>query len=295
MTAWVAFYPDDYLGDTQDLSLLEHGAYVRLLVAYYASDGKLVSDNRRLYRLCGAFDDDEQRAVDAIVVRYFQAVDGYLRHDRADHEIGRAKHKSEAARKANAVRWESSRNPTGVQTESDRNPTGGNPEVRSDSSPEPEVEVEEEHRTTPQNQNVSTTSPSGSPSPAPDTQDAAQKAGNGDARKTAHRFDEFWAVYPKRRGKADAEKAWKAGRCDQIADTIVGDVRERQRRDHQWLKDDGKFIPYPATYLRNQRWEDEYERSPTSGSGTTIESIEQRAERMAAERKQRLSNQGGQQ
>ena len=34
-----------------------------------------------------------------------------------------------------------------------------------------------------------------------------------------------------------------------------------QRKSEQWVKDDGRFIPYPATYLSQRRWEDEPQRS----------------------------------
>ena len=34
---------------------------------------------------------------------------------------------------------------------------------------------------------------------------------------------------------------------------------ERLKDTEQWQKDDGKFIPYPATWLNGRRWEDEFE------------------------------------
>jgi hypothetical protein len=32
---------------------------------------------------------------------------------------------------------------------------------------------------------------------------------------------------------------------------------EAQKKQEDWRKDGGKFIPYPATYLRQERWDDE--------------------------------------
>ena len=29
------------------------------------------------------------------------------------------------------------------------------------------------------------------------------------------------------------------------------------KRLDQWKKDSGRFVPYPATWLNNRRWEDE--------------------------------------
>jgi len=32
---------------------------------------------------------------------------------------------------------------------------------------------------------------------------------------------------------------------------------EQQKQSEQWSKDGGQFIPLPATWLNNQRWEDD--------------------------------------
>lgn len=39
---------------------------------------------------------------------------------------------------------------------------------------------------------------------------------------------------------------------------------ERQKRSRDWTKEGGQFVPYPATWLNQRRWEDEDE-PPTSG------------------------------
>ena len=69
-------------------------------------------------------------------------------------------------------------------------------------------------------------------------------------------FALFWEKYPRKRAKMDAMKAWKAlqGPPDLIAE-IVADVEWRLY--NEWS--DVHFIPYPATYLRQQRWTDERE------------------------------------
>ena len=69
------------------------------------------------------------------------------------------------------------------------------------------------------------------------------------------RFDEFWACYPKRVGKEPARKAWTriAGANGLAGEIIEGIARWKQNR--QW--DDPRFIPNPATFLNQRRWEDE--------------------------------------
>ena len=70
-------------------------------------------------------------------------------------------------------------------------------------------------------------------------------------------FDKFWTAYPKKVAKKDAEKAWvKLSPSPELLETILAAV-ERQRTTEQWMKQDGRFIPNPATYLNGQRWTDE--------------------------------------
>jgi len=72
-------------------------------------------------------------------------------------------------------------------------------------------------------------------------------------------FDEFYALYPKKKAKKDALKAWKALNPNlELRQTIRQDIEARLRGD--WGKRDRfQYIPFPATYLRGQRWEDESE------------------------------------
>lgn len=70
-------------------------------------------------------------------------------------------------------------------------------------------------------------------------------------------FEAFWKAYPKKIGKGAAEKAWKKIPSREAAfETIRGAVAA-QVRSEQWLKDGGQFIPHPATWLNQRRWEDE--------------------------------------
>ena len=70
-------------------------------------------------------------------------------------------------------------------------------------------------------------------------------------------FDTFWMVYPKKRKKGDAEKAWVQKRCSDIVSEIIDAIRLAVQT-HDWRKDSGTYIPYPATWLRAKGWADEY-------------------------------------
>lgn len=69
------------------------------------------------------------------------------------------------------------------------------------------------------------------------------------------RFDDFWSVYPTRKDKKKAKDIWKRKKLDDIADKIIANVSARVVADKQWLDN---FIPLPTTFLRNERWEDEW-------------------------------------
>lgn len=75
-------------------------------------------------------------------------------------------------------------------------------------------------------------------------------------QKNLKPFDRFWAVYPRRVAKAEAQKAWAKLKLDSKVDEIVQAV-EAQLEGHDFKRDNGEFIPHPATWLRAGRWLDE--------------------------------------
>lgn len=74
---------------------------------------------------------------------------------------------------------------------------------------------------------------------------------------TDEAFNEFWSAYPKKVGKKEAQKAFaKVPKADWPK--LVPAV-EAQIKSKQWQKDNGQFIPHPATWLNQGRWEDSVE------------------------------------
>ena len=72
------------------------------------------------------------------------------------------------------------------------------------------------------------------------------------------RFKIFWKAYPRKSSKGGAEKAWrKIAPSQKLFDEIMAAL-EVAKKCEQWKKDNGQFIPYPATWLNQKRWEDEY-------------------------------------
>ena len=70
-------------------------------------------------------------------------------------------------------------------------------------------------------------------------------------------FDKFWQAYPKKVSKKQAQKSWKKINPSLELFEKILKALEMVKQTEQWEKDNGKFIPYPATWLNQERWTDE--------------------------------------
>jgi len=75
-------------------------------------------------------------------------------------------------------------------------------------------------------------------------------------------FVSFWKAYPRKVGKGAAMKAWEKARPP--LDKCLATLRW-QSQSEAWRKDNGQFIPHPATWLNQARWEDEPETQQEKG------------------------------
>lgn len=72
------------------------------------------------------------------------------------------------------------------------------------------------------------------------------------------RFNQFWYEYPKKKAKLAAMRVWaKLKPDDELFEAIMLGLR-RARASIEWKREGGRFIPHPATFLNQGRWEDEY-------------------------------------
>ena len=75
--------------------------------------------------------------------------------------------------------------------------------------------------------------------------------------KKQERFNQFWASYPKKVGKQAAWKTWSKLNPDgELTEKILAAI-EAQKGWRQWQEENGRYIPNPATWLNQGRWEDE--------------------------------------
>lgn len=80
--------------------------------------------------------------------------------------------------------------------------------------------------------------------------------------KGDERFDRFWSAYPRKTGKDAARKAFARRKVnDELLQQML-DAIETQKHSEQWTRNGGQFIPHPATWLNQGRWQDETEPLP---------------------------------
>lgn len=80
-------------------------------------------------------------------------------------------------------------------------------------------------------------------------------------RKMAHsddpRFAAFWRAYPRRVKRTAAQRAWaKLAVDDALLERILKAI-EAYKATADWKKEEGRFIPHPASWLNGHQWEDE--------------------------------------
>ena len=107
------------------------------------------------------------------------------------------------------------------------------------------------------------------PRPDPTRPDHKERSSNAPSPPPAagERFDDFWRLYPRKVGKGQAQKAWKAAiKADDPAQILAG-LRAQLPSLAMQRRTDGDYRPYPATWLNGERWADE----PTANTGTLVD------------------------
>lgn len=93
-------------------------------------------------------------------------------------------------------------------------------------------------------------------SPQAKITDGVDGSGKERSNTAPEGFDDFWKTYPKRTAKPAALKAFRAAKINGHLGEVLLHVGKMAESD-DWKKNLGQFIPNPATYLNQRRWEDE--------------------------------------
>jgi len=98
-------------------------------------------------------------------------------------------------------------------------------------------------------------------------------------------FETFWNEYPKKVGKKDAKKSFDKALKSVKAETMIRAVIA-QKKSGQWLRENGRYIPNPATWLNQGRWDDEiqpveskpkYKTAPSEEHSYDMDALRRRA------------------
>lgn len=216
--AYYRFFTGDYMRDTMHLGWYEDLAYRRLIDLYCLHGKPIRNDRAYILRAVRATEPEQQQAVDNVLSEFFQLeADGW--HQRkCDAELRWRKTKSDDGKHAVQVREERKRN---------------NRMLSDDDRPIND-------RSSNQNQNQNQITPK-----------VKDSCASNDAR-----FSDFWSHYPKKRSKGTALKAWRRLNINDELFIALMKGLESAKACADWRKDNGQFIPYPATWINARGWED---------------------------------------
>lgn len=212
------FHIGDYASRTAHLEPMEDLAYRRMLDLYYIRETALPADSTEICRLVRLR--GMEVIVDAILREFFRQTDAGWVHEKCETVIAAAVDKRNKAKASAAQRWG---NPPPMPTDSDGNADA----MRTHSEGN---------------------APSPIPSPIPNKKPPKSPKGEPEG------FPEFYAAYPKHAARAKAARAFEKVT---VPVAVILKALEWQRRLPDWKKENGKYIPLPATYLNDKRWEDE--------------------------------------
>ncbi|MBA1195757.1 helix-turn-helix domain-containing protein [Pseudomonas plecoglossicida] len=75
--------------------------------------------------------------------------------------------------------------------------------------------------------------------------------------ETDAEFERFWKLYPKKKGRKDALKAWNKLKPDADLQVVMITALAKHCASLDWIKSNGQYIPNASTWLNGERWQDE--------------------------------------
>lgn len=241
------FHPGDYMLRTAHLEPLEDLAYRRLIDLYYVNERPIEGTPDVIARVIRMRSNAAE--VEAVLREFFASTDDGWRHNHCDEVIAQYQAKAKQAaengkrggrpKKPDPKQPEPPRKQDEEQNESKNNPA----ETQSVISANPEEtgsKTNQEPVTNNQHQEDQKTC---APPACTSTDDAL--------------FAKFWKLYPRKQDKAKAQKTWAKLKVTDDLFAVIAKGLVAQAASHDWLKEGGKYIPMPTTWLNGKRWEDE--------------------------------------
>lgn len=208
----------DFQADTMALSMMEQGAYDRLLDYYYATEQPIPLNPERAAIICRAVTLEERAAVSAVLDQFFTRETDGFHNKRADRELAAA------------------------QTARDNGGKGGRPKKT-----QVKTETQTESKTGDVTQTLTGTGHPPTTNHQPKTKTLRVVADT--------EFGRFWKSWPsteRKVAKAKCEQVWRRLQLDAVVDQIIPHIEAMKETD-TWKRG---FEPAPLTYLNQRRWED---------------------------------------
>jgi len=196
-----------------------------MIELYYDTEQPLNSDTNKIARRILANSEEERAAMLVVLDEFFVLQDDGWHNARCDAEIAKYKGQIEQASKAGkaSAAKRSNKNKSTEQREfNDRSTT---------------VDV-----------------PLNQPEPEPITNTPIPPAKTPGVEE---RFERFWQTYPRKVGKDAAKRAFEKRKPDERLLAAMLAAVALQSQTDEWRKEGGQFIPHPATWLNQGRWQDE--------------------------------------
>lgn len=212
------------------MSPAERGVYITLLCLIYENDGPIARDDGRLSRRCGAPKAAFRKALDALLSEgKVVESDGMLTNPRAEKALVDRSNRTQNGTHAARQRWDAQREKT-TQNQKLDDAGAVQAQCAADASqkPEPELDIREGSK-------------------EPSRRLASPLEG----------FDAFWDLWPSKKNKDAARKAWKKLSMDDRRDAY------RAVRDgwfDKWRSSQPDANPiHASSYLNGKRWTDEFD------------------------------------
>jgi len=229
------FYPHhigDFNSATRHLTRIERSVYRDLIDLYYDTEEPLAPDVSQLCRLVIARDAEERAAVEQVLNEFFVKTDDGWGHARCYHEI--AKYRVLVEAKAAAGKASAAARSSKKRQESNTSSTPVEQPLNGCSTNQEPLTINQE----------------------PEDQEPCAPSAHAPAAGV-ELFDRFWKLYPRKQDKAKAAKAFAKLKVTDDLFNLIAKGLTAQAASNDWIKDNGKFVPMPTTWLNGKRWEDE--------------------------------------
>ena len=134
-------YVADYLGDTHHLGVIEHGAYLLLLMAMWRAGGSIPASDANLARMARC-STEQWAEVRDVVLPYFKRTRGRLTHKRLAAEM--AKYESTSGKRSEAGKLGAAKKANKNRVEAAAIASNGDTQLPSYPEPEPEPQREKD-------------------------------------------------------------------------------------------------------------------------------------------------------